>query len=229
MRPHLLVTAQRLLGVMGLVASGCDDDVEPAPVVTPVTATVSIEKRGDGPVAISSVPGGLACDLFCAGAEASFDDQDNVVLVVEPSRDAQFIRAFCTAAGQETVSADGLDGGSARLILPTVVDGVGIDWRCVAELRLVNTLQVVVATGRGTGRVRGTLAASLSDDSIKRVDCPGDCVGGYFVDEVETLVATADPGSVFAGWDFCSDSLSPSIDVVMSDDVNCDAIFDAAP
>ena len=69
MRPHLLVTAQRLLGVMGLVASGCDDDVEPAPVVTPVTATVSIEKRGDGPVAISSVPGANAgADMAAAAA-----------------------------------------------------------------------------------------------------------------------------------------------------------------
>lgn len=234
--------APRLIAVVGVVGAvtgfgavvvGCDDPFQVPPVPDPITATISLEKRGDGPSAVSSVPGGLVCDFLCAGAEASFDDVDSLDVVIEPSRDSQFIRAFCTAVGQETVSVDVLDGGRARLTLPTIVAGddgdVGVDWRCVAELRLVNTLQVIVATGTGTGRVTGTLAASLDDDTIKRIDCPGDCVGGYFVDETETLVATADPGSVFGGWDFCSDSLEPTIDVVMSGDANCDAIFNLAP
>ncbi len=192
-----------------------------------VTATVSIEKRGDGPATVTTTPNGLVCDIFCDDDDASFDDVDSVDLLIEPSRDAQFIRAFCLATGQETISVDAVDNaGRARLTLPTIVDGAAVDWDCVAEHRLVHTLQVIVGTGTGTGRVRGSLAASLTDDTLKRIDCPGDCVGGYFVDEVETLEAVADPGSTFVRWNFCSDAVTASIEVLMDDDQNCEAVFD---
>jgi hypothetical protein len=199
-------------------------------VPEPVRATVALEKRGDGLATVTTSPTGLACDVFCSGAETTFEDVEAVDVLVEPSRDAQFIRAFCLAAGQETVRADALDDtGRARLPLALIVDGAPVDWSCVVEHRQVNTLQVVVATGTGTGRVVGTLPASLTDASIKRIDCPDECVGGYFVDEVETLTATPDAGSAFVRWNFCSESTSPTIDVVMSSDENCEAIFDLLP
>jgi hypothetical protein len=209
----------------------CDDGADGPPEEPPaIESTVTLEKRGDGLATVTTTPAGLVCDVFCTDAERTFGDVPAVEVLVEPSRDAQFVRAFCLATGEETVRADVLDDtGRARLSLALQRDGAGIDWRCVVEHRQVNTLQVIVATGTGTGRVIGALAASLDDDTVKRIDCPGDCVGGYFVDEVETLTATADDGSVFVRWNFCSDSTDATIDVAMTDDENCEAIFDLAP
>jgi len=217
--------------LLAAVPIACDDGADGPPEVPPaVESVVALEKRGDGLATVTTAPTGLVCDVFCTDTEATFTDVDAIELLVEPSRDAQFVRAFCLATGEETVRADVLDDtGRARLALPPQRDGVGIDWRCVVEHRQVNTLQVVVETGTGTGRVVGELAASLDDPAVKRVDCPGDCVGGYFVDEVETLTATADDGSVFVRWNFCSESTDPTIVVAMTTDENCEAIFDLAP
>ena len=217
-----------LFAAVSVAVVGCDEgDGGGGDGPAVISATVSIEKRGDGPATVTTTPNGLVCDLFCDSDEASYEDVESVDLLIEPSRDAQFIRAFCLAAGQETISVSAVDSaGRARLSIPTIVDGVGVDWDCVAEHRLVHTLQVIVGTGSGTGRVRGILAASLADETIKRIDCPGDCIGGYFVDEVETLEAVADDGSTFVRWNFCSDAATASIDVLMDDDQNCEAIFD---
>jgi hypothetical protein len=222
----------RLAALLFVGASiACDDGVDAPPVVPPpVESVVAIEKRGDGLATVTTAPTGLVCDVFCATTETTFIDVGAVDVLVEPSRDAQFVRAFCLANGEPTVRVDGLDDtGRARLVLPLQRDGVGLDWRCVVEHRQVNTLQVIVETGSGTGRVVGTLAASLDDQALKRIDCPGDCVGGYFVDERETLTATADDGSVFVRWNFCSESADPTIMVAMVGDENCEAIFDLAP
>lgn len=218
-----------LLATMATVA--CDDSADgPPEPPAPIESTVALEKRGDGLATVTTTPAGLACDVFCDTAEATFSDVAAAEVLVEPSRDAQFVRAFCLAGGEETVRADVLDAtGRARLSLALQRDGVGIDWRCVVEHRQVNTLQVIVATGTGTGRVTGALAASLDDDTVKRIDCPGDCVGGYFIDEVETLTATADAGSTFVRWNFCSDSTEATIAVAMTTDENCEAIFDLSP
>lgn len=212
-------------------AGACEGGADGPPEVPPaVESVVSLEKRGDGLATVTTSPVGLSCDVFCADADHTFTDVDAVDVLVEPSRDAQFVRAFCLATGEETVRADALDDtGRARLALALQREGVGIDWSCVVEHRQVNTLQVVVETGSGTGRVQGALAASLDDETVKRIDCPGDCVGGYFVDEVETLTATADAGSRFVRWNFCSESTEPTITVAMTDDENCEAIFDLAP
>lgn len=217
-----------------VVAAGaaCDGGAADGPADGPpiVESVVALEKRGDGLATVGTDPTGLVCDVFCTATEATFTDVEAVDVLVEPSRDAQFVRAFCLATGEETVRADVLDDtGRARLALTVQRDGIAIDWSCVVEHRQVNTLQVVVETGTGTGRVVGALAASLEDETIKRIDCPGDCVGGYFVDELETLTATADDGSVFVRWNFCSESTDGTITVAMSGDENCEAIFDLAP
>lgn len=227
------MSGRRLRAALALVGalSGCDDGVDGASVVPPVVeSVVAIEKRGDGLATVTTAPTGLVCDVFCTTTEATFIDADAVELLVEPSRDAQFVRAFCLANGEQTVRAEALDAtGRARLVLPLQRDGLGLDWRCVVEHRRVNTLQVIVETGSGTGRVVGTLAASLDDEALKRIDCPGDCVGGYFIDETETLTATADEGSVFVRWNFCSESADPIMTIAMVSDENCEAIFDLAP
>ena len=227
------MNGRRLRAALALVGflNACDDGVDGSSVVPPpVESVIAIEKRGDGLATVTTAPTGLVCDVFCTTTEATFIDADAVDVLVEPSRDAQFVRAFCLANGEQTVRADGLDDtGRARLVLPLQRDGVGVDWRCVVEHRQVNTLQVIVETGSGAGRVVGTLAGSLDDETLKRIDCPGDCVGGYFVDERETLTATADDGSVFVRWNFCSESADPTITVAMVSDENCEAIFDLAP
>ncbi len=213
-----------MLALFAVVA--CDDVGDGRTPPDIVTSTITLEKRGDGASDVSTIPAGLACDVLCEdGDEVSFDNVSEVTLVVEPSRTSQFIRAFCTATGQETRNG-ALDGSNARVVLPTIVDGVGVDWRCVAELRQVFTLQVIVQTGTGSGRVVSTLRNGTSDDAPLRVDCPGDCVGGYFDGDQETLTAVPNAGSHFSRWNFCSESTEVSVDLVMNGNKNCEAIFD---
>lgn len=210
---------------------------EPPNVIDPpdvVTSTVSIEKRSDGRAEISSQPPGLRCDADCVDSEAVYEDVASVDVVIDAFPGAQLIRAFCTSPGQETIDA-AVGGGvdDIRLTVPTIVDGIGLDWRCVSEHRQVHTI-AIFPRGTGSGVVVGSLPASLTDDSIKRVDCGDECDGGYFVGDVETLTATADAGSVFVRWNRCDDLLdddsAPTITLTIADDdINCEAFFELLP
>jgi len=210
---------------------------EPPTVIVPpdvITSTVSIEKRSDGRAEISSQPPGLSCDVDCVDDEAVYEDVASVDVVIDAFPGAQLIRAFCTSPGQETIEA-AVGGGAddVRLTVPTIVDGVGLAWRCVSEHRQVHTI-AIFPRGTGSGVVVGSLAASLTDDTIKRIDCGDECDGGYFVGDVETLTATADEGSVFARWNRCDDLLdddtAPTITLTIEDaDINCEAFFDLLP
>jgi hypothetical protein len=172
----------------------------------------------------------VLCDVDCDGDEHTFADVDSIVLVVEPDRDALFRGARCVPADDAVATVDvaGLDdAGEARLTLSTIVDGAGVDWSCTAEFAQVQTLQVLVR-GDGSGRVVGALSAAIGADEPRRVDCPDDCVGAYFLGETETLTAIPDEGSVFNGWRFCAEGTAPAT-LVMDRDRNCDAVFDPAP
>ena len=143
------------------------------------------------------------------------------------------IRAFCTSPGEETITA-AVTGSTddVRLAVPTIVDGVGLDWRCVSEHRQVHTI-AIFPRGTGSGVVVGALSASLTDAALKRIDCGDGCDGGYFVGDVETLTATADARSVFVRWNRCEDFIdydtASTITVgVENDDINCEAFFDRA-
>jgi len=196
-----------------------------------IEASVVLEKRGDGRSEVITQPIGLVCDVSCAGVDSPviYADEETLRLVVAPARDSNFVRAFCTSPDADTVQAIVNSNGTATIDLPLIVDDIGLAWSCVTEHRQVHTVQVLVATGSGRGRVRGGLSSSLDTDEPKRIDCPGDCVGAYFVDDVETLTAIADVGSVFVRWKVCQDSVDPTISLTISQDENCEAVFELAP
>lgn len=217
-----------------LAAVGCFEPSVYQGTADVVTSTVGIEKRSDGRIEVSSQPPGLRCDVDCTDSEASYENVDSVDVVIDAFPGAQLIRAFCTAAGQETIAAAvGSGNDDVRLKVPTIVDGAAVDWRCVSEHRQVHTI-AIFPRGTGEGIVRGSLSASLTDDTIKRIDCGDECDGGYFVGDVETLTATADDGSVFVRWNRCDDlidddSASSITLTIANEDINCEPFFDIVP
>jgi hypothetical protein len=212
-----------------VVACQDEDDANPPPP-PPVPATVTFAKDGDGTGEMRTLPAGLICDVDCDADSFTFEDVDAVTVVVEPARDALFRDLVCEASTADVPPQrlDALDdGGEARLTLATIDGGVGIDWTCTAHFVQVQTLQVLLP-GAGSGRVTGALSAVAGADEPRRIECPGDCVGAYFVGETETLTAVADEGSVFVGWRFCANGTAP-VTLLMNRDVNCDAVFEPTP
>ncbi len=210
--------------------AGCDDDgFTPPPVVEPLVSTLTVSKSGDGRGILRTLPAGVICDVDCDTASFDYEDTEAIDVVAELSRNANFGGLVCTSAGDE-LSIDALDdNGDATLPLPLIVDGVGLDWSCGGTFILVHTLQVVATSGTGSGRVRGSLSSVIGADEPKRIDCASTetCVAAYFDAEEETLTATADQGSVFAGWEFCAGNAdTAAIALSMTDDENCRPVFD---
>ncbi|MBM4281717.1 MAG: hypothetical protein FJ137_13485 [Deltaproteobacteria bacterium] len=224
--------ARRAVGLALTVvgAAAClPEDPPPDPPPPPVPATVTFAKAGNGRGELRTLPVGLLCDVDCGHASFTFEDVAAVTVVVEPARDALFRGLACvpSADGIEPVRLDALDDEpEARLTLATIVGDVGVDWTCTATFLQVQTLQVLLP-GEGSGRVRGALSAVVGADEPRRIECPGDCVGAYFVDETETLTAEPDDGSMFVGWRFCGEGTAP-LTLAMNRDHNCDAVFEPA-
>lgn len=216
---------------------GCDDDGRtPELPPPPVVSHLDVVKAGDGDGTVRTLPAGLVCDLTCEDAAFDYEDVDSVTVVAQLGRNANFKKLSCTSEGHDDVVADALDDGSAdeaSVVLPTIVDGVGLSWTCEANFVLVHTIQIL-ATDAGSGTVTGSLQPT-------RIDCAthfeepdvrvitGDTVGAYFDGDVETLTATADAGSVFVEWDTCDnvldDPTNPVQTITVVDDLNCRAIF----
>jgi hypothetical protein len=148
------------------------------------------------------------------------------VLSAEPARDALF-------AGWSCDVDDGRDtrgGPDANVSAGEPEDGEGADIVCTADFRQLTTMLVVfsapVGGDLGGGNVTGT---AVDNQGAPRIDCnadgSGDCESGYFVDEAETLTATAEPGSEFCQWRICSNGTDPVIELDMDADRNCEAVF----
>jgi hypothetical protein len=208
--------------------SSCAPEVRPPGPAPPIASTIAFVKQGDGDGELRTLPAGLVCDVDCSDDAFTFEDTDEVTVVVEPARDAMFAGLSCAPSRDDlpALRVDALDGGDARVSLATIVDGDGVDWVCTAAFAQVQTLQVLLP-GAGTGRVFGALSAVVGADEPRRVDCPGDCIGAYRSGETETLTAVADEGSVFVGWRFCGEGTAP-LTLVMDRDENCDAVFQPA-
>jgi hypothetical protein len=209
------------------LTAACDDVPPPPERDEPVRATLAVAKQGDGRGVLRSLPAGLACDALCSTAEHIFDDVDEVEVIAEPARDALFRELVCTS-GDGSVPDERVDtldaAGEARLVLPTIDGGAAVDWSCTANFVQVHTVFVLLG-GTGSGRVQGALSAVPGASDPRRLDCPDDCTGAYFVGETETLVATPADGSVFSGWEFCASGTAP-VTLVVDADVNCRALFD---
>jgi uncharacterized repeat protein (TIGR01451 family)/CSLREA domain-containing protein len=92
-----------------------------------------------------------------------------------------------TADPDPCISARAVVGGDIQL---TVLTSQASKWGPHGDGN--DTEADVTLEGNGTGSV-------TSADGF--IDCPDSCVGNYNFDEVTTLTATPDPGSIFAGWD----------------------------
>jgi hypothetical protein len=204
----------------------------PAPDAGIVTgARVVVTKDGDGTGVVTSDPDGVACDLDCdqaegrfpAGKDGAFDGADARVATLEfaPARDALFFGWTCTTTigGAERT----FESAGVNIDVPVDVDGEEPTTECTLLVRAVALLQVI-RTGTGTG----TVAGAAVTDGAARIDCGDDCQGAYFLDEVETLTATADPGSTFARWRLDCDGTAPVVDVTLDGQKTCEAEFTLA-
>lgn len=217
-----------------LVSLGCDEPPPSTLPDPPLESTVGVIKEGDGEGVVRTDPIGLLCDTACDSATFVYEDTDAVTVIAEAGRNANFKVLHCSAEGQpeqRTTTRD--EDDRARLVLPTIVDDVAVDWDCGAEFLRVHTLLVIAGQGGGSGRVTGSLSAVIGADEPKRMDCPSTetCDSSYFAGEVETLTATPDEGSVFEQWVFCNadDRTNPVATFTMTADLNCRADFVPAP
>lgn len=225
--------ALALVAVVGLVAA-CEEEHGPRPQPPVVVeSNLAVAKAGDGAGIVRTLPAGLICDTTCPDATFVYENVDEITVVAELGRNANFRELRCeevNGAAEDVVTEvlDDAGGDEATVVLPMIVDDEGLSWSCTADFILVHTMQVIATQGAGTGRVRGSLSSVVGADEPKRMDCASNqtCVAAYFDGEVEVLTATADAGSVFAGWDFCDNGTDPVLTFTMTDDENCRPRFD---
>lgn len=202
----------------------CPPGGEPTPDAGPPGVTLTVTKSGDGRGSFQSDPDAIDCDDACDTQTVELVPGTAYELRVEAARDANRIAAMCgvTFPDLTTAQREIVDDTIAAVAAD---DPGGTQVTCDAEFRQVHTLQVLFS-GTGSGSVRGTVTDSGGGGGTPRVDCPPSCVGAYFVGEEETLTPTPDPGSVFVEWKVDCSGTGPTT-LVMNEDKNCEAVFDA--
>lgn len=204
-------------------ATACPGGPEPTPDAGPPGVTLTVTKTGDGAGSFRSDPDAVDCDDACDTQTVELLPGTALTLEVEPGRNANLLSALCgvTFPDNGTAQRELVDGTIAAVAAD---DPGGTVITCNAEFRAVHTLQVF-RTGTGTGSVRGSLTNQVGGGGTPRLDCPPECVGAYFVGEEDTLTPTPDPGSVFVEWKVDCSGSGPTT-VVMTEDKNCEAVFD---
>ncbi len=226
---HAAKPLRASLGALGALASAallgaCPPGGDQPPDAGPPGVTLTVTKAGDGSGSFRSDPDGIDCDDACDTQTVELVPGTALSLRVEPARDANLISSMCAvtfpdlSTAQRALADDTLPAVSAD-------DPGGTEITCEAEFRQVHTLQVLFS-GTGSGSVLGTLTDQTGGGGTPRVSCPPDCVGAYFVGEEETLTPTPAPGSVFVGWKVDCSGTGPTT-LVMTEDKNCEAQFDA--
>jgi len=149
----------------------------------------------------------------------------------------------CSAAGQETCKADYADAGTDTAVLTATADADSVfhSWqgpgvlcggsnpcpiamygnRNVTPWFLLKPRLTVTPVGAGSGLI----------SSASGINCADDCEQRFPFHTMVTLNASAEPGSVFAGWHGSDDCLELSTDctVTMSGDIAIEAQFDLTP
>jgi serine/threonine protein kinase len=160
------------------------------------THALSVAKTGDGSGRVTSEPAGIDCGDDCQG---DFTQDSSVRLIPTPAAGSVF-------AGWSPALPDGLVTMAA-------------DRSYTATFRPAppGTLSLTVRrTGDGSGRVTSSPAG---------IDCGEDCRYAFSEGTAVRLIASADPGSVFAGW-------SPAITgdtVTLTADRTLTATFQPSP
>lgn len=216
----LTMTALAALPACPLV---CPGGPNPEADAGPPGVTLTVQKTGDGTGSYRSDPDGIDCDGACDSQSITVAPGTAMSVRVEPSRDANLIDALCGVTFPDRTTAQ-------RALVDDTIEAVLADdpaetiVTCSAEFRQVHTLQVLFS-GTGSGTITGTLTNQGGGGGTPRIDCPPDCVGAYFVGEIDTLTPTPDPGSVFVEWKVDCAGTGP-VELIMTEDKNCEAQFD---
>jgi hypothetical protein len=166
-----------------------------------------------------------------------------ILLNANPSRDAWFTQWDCQANGRDATGEYTWSQQSFTEDVRVVVGIVNsnendhmtpLEAICSVNFRRIYNLNIIKSSPAnvtpGTGSVIGTLQKPSQQGAGQRIQCGTDCRGSYFFEEVETLTATPDPGSVFVEWKLgcnVNDRQNPVTTLVMDEDLNCEAVFAA--
>src|SRR4051812_25129339 len=133
--------------------------------------TASVAAAHSGPGTVLSAPAGIVCGATCT---AEFAQGMQVALSAAPDANAVFTgwSGACTGTGTCIVAA-----GSGAV--------------ATANFARPQHLISVSSTGAGTGTIFSAPAG---------ISCAGSCSASFDRSSTATLVASPDPGSVFAGW-----------------------------
>ncbi|GIW43124.1 MAG: hypothetical protein KatS3mg077_0406 [Candidatus Binatia bacterium] len=164
-----------------------------------VVRTLTITKAGTGSGTVTSTPEGINCGSDCT---ESYADSTMVTLTATPNSGSTF-------AGWSG-NADCTDGSVT----------MNADKTCTATFAVLRTLTI---TGAGTGN--GTVTASGISCTSTAGTTSGDCTEGVADGTMVTLMATANPGSVFAGWGGDCSGSNTTTNVTMNADKSCRATF----
>jgi Divergent InlB B-repeat domain len=217
--------------VVFAVVVGCSPDTGAGPPPLPPQANVAINKVGDGTGRVATSVIGIDCREACTTQEADLPaEATTTTLRLEPARDTIFDEVSCTASDGDTTELDPDNGATG---VPETIDlglidddGTLRDWTCEVSFTRVYSLSLLLS-GSGTGRVVGNQTDGGGTPRLNCLNPDADCLGAYFLNETETITATADAGSVFTRFRNCGSGTDPLTFTVTSD-ISCVAQFDAA-
>ena len=182
----------------------CQVTVSAARAVTAeFTAThfpVSVTLPGGGVGSVTSDLPGIDCPaLDCT---ASFSRSEMLTLSASANAGSIFVgwEADCLTFGDAADCELDMDGGP---------------YAAAARFERERTL-TVNPSGSGSGQIVSTPAG---------IACPGQCSATWVNGSAITLSASADPGSVFVGWNSNQCSGNGDCNVLLDDDVTVDAVF----
>lgn len=167
-----------------------------------VQFTLDVTKSGDGDGTVTSMPAGIDCGGDCTNL---YDVDTLVELTAVPDANSVFVQWSGDCMGTD----------------PTTTVTMDADRTCDAEFALIQRTLTLNKLGTGTGNVTSMPAG---------IDCGTLCNSDssqYNINEMVTMAAVADPGSLFEGWggDCSADGLNSSSTVTLDVDRTCTALF----
>jgi Divergent InlB B-repeat domain len=168
----------------------------------PTQETLTVSVSGAGAGTVKSEPAGLSCAGACS---EHFNQGRLVTLTAAPAPGSRF-------AGW---SGGGCSGVAACQVTMAEARSVAADFEPIPALPLT-----ISVTGTGAGTVTSGPSG---------LSCPGVCAAGFGEGSVVTLIASAAPGSVFAGWSGGCAGTTPICAVTISAAQSVGAGFEPRP
>lgn len=165
--------------------------------------SVSVTKTGGGMGTVISSPSGIECGPTC---DATFDTGTDVTLTASAAPGSAFV---------------GWRGGNCSGVRPCTMR-VDRNVSVTAEFAVVGLTRTLEVARGGDGR--GTVTSSPSG-----IDCGPSCSASFPDGTQVTLTATAEAGSVFAGWQGDACSGPGSCTLPLAKDASVSALFQLAP